>query len=102
MANDPLQMAMHCHGVFRNNAAMWRVRVGISAIPIVKPKSMLHWVPVLNRVNIFPIMENEVCEEDVLQRPLFYCELDARRVKEMKRRYHLTKIKRKRSPMLGL
>ena len=96
MAYDSLQMARHCHGVFRANATTLKIRVGISSIPIVKEKSMLHWVPVLNRVNTFPIIEDEVCEEEALERPLFYCEIDARRFNEMKRRYHLTKIKRKR------
>ena len=68
-----------------------------SSIPMLLKGSSLVWYPSVRRVVLSPIKEDEAGLFVNIWRPLFYCELDAGRMKEMTRRYSMTKHYRKKS-----
>lgn len=77
-----------------------------SSIPVLRKESCLMWYPVLRKVALSPIKEEEEPHDEPdggkrtglfvnIWRPLFYCELDAGRYREMKKRYYTVKPKKK-------
>lgn len=76
-----------------------------SSIPVLRKESCLMWYPIIRKVALSPIEEEEEMDDEPgddersglflnIWRPLFHCELDAGRYREMTRRYNMSKVKR--------
>jgi len=71
-------------------------------MPVLKKGSSLKWCPVITRVCTFPIDEEIEYDEELhgmlhCHRPLFYNELNASRIKEMEKRFRMSKRKRRKN-----
>lgn len=90
-----IEVYRHCTDILKSKQHELHIKQ-VYSFPIVYKDSCLLWCPVIRGVSLSPINENEPCEFTDMNRPLFYYELDAGRWYEMKRRYRLSKKKKKR------
>lgn len=93
------EMAHHSRTVFQK-FGKYGVKIDGRSIPRLKPNSHFNWCPVITTVCTFPIDEDEDYDEDVhgkldKARPLFYSEIDAVHLNELKKRVRFQQQQKK-------
>lgn len=98
------EMVDHCRGVFQKRAKKLKIHIPDSGtvVPLFLKGSILYWRPVLSMVSTFPIDEEYAFDDLEFgnidpKRALFYCELRGSGLKDLMKRYALSKIKYKKT-----